>query len=244
MGSSSVKLTVLRLVRGVGWVFIWLGVYLLGFVAYQLWFTDLLTARAQQGLQTELAERFDSVTVETIPYVPAVTTTTTIPPDGGPATSTTVPARDYLLVEEVPAEGDSFARIVIPAIDVDVAAVEGVDRNDLKKGPGHMDGTAMPGQPGNSVFSGHRTTYGAPFHNLDRLGVGDIIEVETAIGTHVYELREVPFIVKPTDVWVTAPREGAWLTLTTCNPKFSARERLIVQAELVAGPNAAVILPS
>ena len=69
----------------------------------------------------------------------------------------------------------------------------------------------------------------------------DIIEVETAIGVHTYVVRE-NFIVQPTELWVTDPREGAWLTLTTCHPKFSARERLIVTAELVDGPNAAVIL--
>ena len=100
-----------------------------------------------------------------------------------------------------------------------------------------MPGTALPGQPGNAVISGHRTTYGRPFFDLDQLQPGDRIEIETAIGTHVYELREGSFIVAPTDVWVAEPRDGAWLTLTTCNPKFSARERLIVTAELVSGPN-------
>ena len=94
----------------------------------------------------------------------------------------------------------------------------------------------MPGQPGNAVISGHRTTYGAPFYDLDLLTPGDVIEVDTAIGTHVYTVRET-IIVTPTDVWVTEPREGAWLTLTTCHPKLSARERLIVFAELTAGPN-------
>ena len=91
------------------------------------------------------------------------------------------------------------------------------------------------------MISGHRTTYGAPFQELDTLGVGDRIEVDTALGTHVYEVRE-SLVVRPTEVWVTEPRPGAWLTLTTCNPKFSARQRLVVFAELVEGPNAAVIL--
>ena len=104
-----------------------------------------------------------------------------------------------------------------------------------------MPQTPLPGQPGNAVISGHRTTYGAPFHNLDVLEPGDRIEVETALGLHVYEVRE-SFVVRPTDIWVTDPKPGAWLTLTTCHPKFSARERLIISAELVEGPNAAVIL--
>ena len=121
------------------------------------------------------------------------------------------------------------------------AVVEGVERSDLKSGAGHMPDTAMPGQPGNAVISGHRTTYGQPFHDLDQLSTGDLIEVETAIGTHVYSVTDV-FVVKPTDVWVTHPKSGAWLTLTTCHPKFSARERLIISAQLIEGPNAAVIL--
>ena len=99
-----------------------------------------------------------------------------------------------------------------------------------------MPWTPVPGQPGTSVISGHRTTYGAPFYDLDLLEPGDVIEIDTAIGTHVYTVRET-VIVLPTDVWVTEPRPGAWITLTTCNPKLSARERLIVFAELTAGPN-------
>jgi sortase A len=86
------------------------------------------------------------------------------------------------------------------------------------------------------VISGHRTTYGAPFHELDTLVPGDLIEVETALGTHTYAVRET-IIVRPTELWVTEPREGAWLTLTTCHPKFSSRQRLVVFAELVDGPN-------
>ena len=65
---------------------------------------------------------------------------------------------------------------------------------------------------------------------------GDEIEIDTIIGTHVYTVRE-QVIVSPTDVWVTEPRDGAWLTLTTCHPRLSARQRLIVFAELTSGPN-------
>ena len=90
------------------------------------------------------------------------------------------------------------------------------------------------------MISGHRTAYGRPFFDFDLLKFGDRIEIETAIGIHIYEVRD-SFIVKPTDVWVTDDREGGWLTLTTCNPKFSARERFIITAELISGPNAAYI---
>jgi sortase A len=128
----------------------------------------------------------------------------------------------------------------VPRVSLDAVVFEGTSTETLAKGPAHMAGTSLPGQPGNSVLSGHRTTHGRPFHDFDLLVPGDLVEIETAIGTHVYEVRE-SFIVAPTEVWVTDQRDGGWLTLTTCNPKYSARERLIVTAELVSGPNAEYI---
>ncbi|MBT8202817.1 MAG: class E sortase [Acidimicrobiia bacterium] len=243
----------IRAIRGTGWTFIWLGVYLLGFVAYQLWFTNLLTAREQSALAAGLDEHFAEVVVEEVEYEPVIpsgpsTTTTTVPDTGPPPPE---PEPRILLQEAASEEGEAFAQIRIPAVDLDVTVVEGVRRRDLKKGPGHLPGTPLPGQPGNAVVSGHRTTYGAPFGDLGDLAIGDLIEVETALGTHVYAVREAPercrtddglCVVAPTDLWVTEPREGAWLTLTTCHPRFSSRQRLIVFAELVRGPNAEVIV--
>ena len=104
-----------------------------------------------------------------------------------------------------------------------------------------MPDSALPGQQGNAVISGHRTTYGAPFLHLDRVEVGDPITVETATGLHVYQVVE-SFVVDPSETWVTTQWEGAWLTLTTCEPVLSSAQRLVVVATLVAGPNAGVIL--
>jgi sortase A len=230
-----------------------MGVYLLGFVGYQLWFTNLLTARDQNALASDLDERFESAQVEEVPVI--------VDPDdpGNPFKfidpGSAVDSLDikFLLQEPDPVEGEAFAQIRIPKVDVDVTVLAGVRRRDLKMGPGHMPGTPVPGQPGNAVISGHRTTYGAPFADLNDLVPGDRIEVDTAIGTHVYEVREAPercrdqeglCIVKPTELWVTDPLDGSWLTLTTCHPRFSARQRLIVFAQLVAGPNADVIVPT
>ena len=127
-----------------------------------------------------------------------------------------------LLVEpEVPA-GEPFARLIIDRIALDAVVFEGVDRTTLKSGPGHMPGTPLPGQPGNAVISGHRTTYGRPFFDLDLLVVGDEIEVETALGISTYAVREI-LIVAPTDVWVADNMDGAWLTLTTCHPAVLGR---------------------
>ena len=103
-----------------------------------------------------------------------------------------------------------------------------------------MPDTALPGQPGNTVISGHRTTYGAPFRNLAKTHKGDLIAVTTASGSHLYQTVEKR-IVMPNETWVTGQWEGSWLTLTTCNPTFSSRERLIVFARLIGGPNAATL---
>jgi sortase A len=229
-----------RIVRAVGWTLIWLGLLTLGFVAHQLWVTSWLSERNQSQLASERVAYYDSAEITVVDYTPTV-----VDPDSGeivPGAGSGDPAS--LLSEAAPPLGQPFALIRIPKIErlqEGWTVVEGVRLADLRTGAGHMPNTPLPGQPGNAVISGHRTTYGAPFHELDLLAPGDTIEVETALGTHVYAVRE-SFIVRPTEIWVTNPKPGAWLTLTTCNPKFSARERLIVTAELVEGPNAPAIL--
>lgn len=133
---------------------------------------------------------------------------------------------------EPPDVGDGVARIEIPKIDMSWIVVEGVSVTALKKGPGHYPGTALPGETGNVVISGHRTTYGAPFFRLDELQVGDRLQVHTRTETYIYEVSETK-IVAPTDLSVVVPTDEARLTLTTCHPRFSARQRLIVVAELL-----------
>ncbi len=160
-----------------------------------------------------------------------------------PGEELSAPAEPVVITEAPPTGGVAVGRIVIPAADVDWTVVEGVTPADLRMGAGHMSGTALPGEPGNAVISGHRTTYGAPFAHLERLAPGDTITVEGATGVHTYAVVETR-VVEPSDVWVTGQWRGAWLTLTTCNPRYSSRERLVVFAHLIDGPNAEVILAS
>ncbi|HEX2259519.1 MAG TPA: class E sortase [Actinomycetota bacterium] len=134
--------------------------------------------------------------------------------------------------------GGGVALIKIPKIGVDRVVVEGVEVEHLKKGPGHYPETALPGQLGNMVISGHRTTYGAPFYRLDELRVGDEIAIVDAVGSYQYKVTETK-IVRPTDLGVIAPSSDARLTLTTCHPRFSARQRLIVVAALQGAPRQA-----
>ena len=228
-----------RVLRVLGWTLIWSGALVLAFLAYQLWGTGLYNQGAQQQLEGQLAERVADRAV-TAPAGPTVGQPATSEPSVTLAPSGTPSPPPPLIEEAAPLQGEPIGRIVIPTAAVDDIMIEGVDPDDLKKGPGHMPWTPLPGQPGNSVISGHRTTYGAPFFYLDQVVIGDDIHVETLIGRHTYRVREI-LVVEPTDVWVTDPRPGAWLTLTTCTPRYSAAKRLVIFAELVDGPNLAAI---
>jgi len=195
-----------RVVAGVGRALIFLGVLILLFVAYQLWGTGISEARDQKHLK----EEFKTVQQP----VPAPSTTpTTLPPTP---------------------EGDAVAIIDIPKINVNKAVVEGVGVEDLKKGPGHYPSTPMPGQKGNAAIAGHRTTYGHPFYDLDALKPGDDIFVSTRQGKFQYKVDH-SMNVDPHDVAVLDQTPDNRLTLTTCTPRFSAAQRLIVVSNLV-GP--------
>jgi sortase A len=215
---------VYRKLQILGWTLIWSSLFILGYVGYELVVTDLVNS----GIQAEAAESIGEVFADAPPH-PVEEVVVDEPEPGSEVVE--------FHREDPPAEGIEFGVLRVPRLGIEVVIFEGVTPDTLKKGPGHIPGTALPGQPGNAVISGHRTTYGRPFFDLDQLVPGDRIEIETAIGTHAYELREEWFLVAPTDVWVVDPKDGGWLTLTTCNPKFSARQRLIVTAELVEGPN-------
>ncbi len=127
------------------------------------------------------------------------------------------------------------AIIRIPKIDLSQAVVEGVSRDHLKNGPGHYPGTAIPGYSGNAVISGHRTTYTKPFLDLDLLAPGDEIVVDTHEGSFRY-LVERSHVVSPDDFRPLEATDRPLLTLTTCTPKGTADQRLILVAVLDAEP--------
>lgn len=129
----------------------------------------------------------------------------------------------------------SEAVIRIPAIGLSQAVVEGVSRSHLKEGPGHYPGTAVPGFTGNTVISGHRTTYTQPFYDLDLLVAGDAIVIDTPDGSYRY-LVESAHVVSSDDASLLAATDRAILTLTTCTPKGSARNRLIIVSVLDGAP--------
>jgi sortase A len=200
-----------------GEVLITLGVLVLLFVAWQLWWTDV-TANREQAIAVQTLERgFEHAT------------------GGGGATSklatpTRVPLGDGFAIMRVPRFGASFARPVI----------QGTDHETLTKGLGHYVGSAMPGALGNFAVAGHRTTYGRPFSTIDKLRKGDVIVIETKTSYIVYAVdRHV--IVTPGRVDVISPvpqhpgvtPTESWMTLTACHPMYSARERYVVFAKLL-----------
>ncbi len=128
--------------------------------------------------------------------------------------------------------GDVIGRIVIRRMGLDSPVVKGTDRESLKRGPGWILSTSVPGPTGNCAISGHRTTYLAPFRSLDRLRENDVIDVYTPFRRYRYRVSS-SFAVRPWQVEVIAPTEEPILTLTACHPPYSARYRLIVQSDLV-----------
>jgi sortase A len=233
-----------KLLGALGKLLIVSGLLVLGFVAYQLWGTSLETNRGQSELTDELAselgasgEDVDSETVE-------LDDLTSVLAERNPATAPpTAP----------PPEGDPVGIITIPRIGLEAVVVEGVNKADLKKGPGHYPGTPLPGQAGNSGIAGHRTTYGAPFNRIDELVPGDDIKVATPQGEFTYRVIPAPgqpadgqawYTVTPSQVEVLADMGDDRITLTACHPKYSARERIIVHAVLEGPVAAAAAVPA
>lgn len=195
------------LIRGMGELTITAGLILMLFVTYQLWGTGRYTQGQQDRLSEEMLSDWKS---------PKFTTER-------------VKLGEGLAMIRIPRFGEDWRYVI----------VEGVEREDLRKGPGHYPGTALPGEVGNFVVSGHRTTYSAPFNRLGELRRGDEILIDTREEQYVYTVTDRK-IVKPSATEVTAPVPGhpkrrpteRLITLTTCHPKYSAAQRMIIFGEL------------
>jgi sortase A len=214
---------VTKVLRGVGWTLISVGVLILLYLVYLLFFTTLTTDRAQRSLLEEWELSYGAIDGE-LAEGPADTGADDddLPADPGDA---------YAVIWfERPSTGERILH------EDPLFVVEGVTRDHHRPGPGHNPASAAPGEDGNFAVSGHRTTYGAPFYDVDQLEAGDEVHVLDRDGERwVYEVREQR-IVQPADVWVVGPdplgTAEPTLTLTTCHPRFSAAQRLIVFATL------------
>lgn len=199
------------------------GVGILLFAAWTLWGTGLYTAQQQERLEREFDRRIAAAPE------PSTSNLERVGPPRGFA----------------PGAGEPVFRMSVPDIDMSAVVVEGVGTDELRKGPGHYPSCwsgfeppfctefeeIWPGERGRVVLSGHRTTYGAEFHRINELELGDAINIETEWGRFVYRVTGHE-IVEPDSRKIVVPNERAEIALTTCNPKYSAAQRLIVYAEL------------
>ncbi len=219
----------------VGELLVTLGVLLLLLVAYQLWWTNVLSDRAADTQRAQIEASWAAPE----PVIPTPTPTGPSPSPTGPtptAAPTTTPAPSQ------PSLGDGFALMYIPRLRGSVwgePVVHGVNLADLAEGIGHYPDTALPGQVGNFAVAAHRATHGEPFRDIDQLRAGDEVVVETRDTWYVYRLDR-DRIVLPDAVWVIDPVPGeptakptrALVTLTTCNPRWASYERWIWWGEL------------
>jgi sortase A len=218
--------------RFLGKLLISLGVGVLLFVLWTLYGTGIYTSQQQNQLSEDFAALPE---FEPPPSDP-----------GNPSDPYRGPPKDY-----DPGPGDPVFRIEIPAIELNgdkgYVVVEGVGVEELQKGPGHYPECgsgferpfcsefpeSWPGEKGRVVVSGHRTTYKSPFRHVDRLRVGDEINVDTKWGDFTYEVTEQESVPADALNVVIQVQDDAELVLTTCDPPFSASHRLITYARMV-----------
>jgi sortase A len=214
----------------IGELLLTFGLIVFLFIFYELKVTDWINSGTQHRLTNTLQKEWN------VPVPKAIPSTKPAPK----AAPLVIPPLNVV-------DHQGFAIIRIPRFSPDFArvVVEGVDEGDLQEGPGHYPGTQLPGQVGNMVISGHRTTYGKPFNQLNELVNGDVISIQVAKVLYTYKVMNKQ-IVQPTDTLVILPVPGQFgatatkrlLTLTTCNPEYSAAQRLIVTAEMTTPPTA------
>src|SRR4051794_13490528 len=226
------------------------GGLILLFVVYQLWGTGIRERQAQDRLErrfnalvADTADSGDTIGSGSSSSSDASTTTST---PGGTTTTATVPAVTAPAEALAIAEGDPVGKIDVPKIGLTAYLVQGVAVDDLKEGPGHYPETPFPGQKGNVAVAGHRTTYGAPFANVDDLALGDTVTVTTVQGTFTYEVFDPdpdpaagpqPWkIVTPDQVEVLNDFGDNRITLTACHPKYDLSHRIVVTAKLKGTP--------
>jgi sortase A len=184
-----------------------------------------------------------AATAPTTTAVPATTTVASTSTSTSSTTSTTSTSTTTTLAKQAtepiapPSDPNAeepvieMGRLTIPKLGVDMTMYEGIRLTTLDHGPGHWPGSALPGQPGNVVVGGHRTSKHRVFRDVDQLVAGDEIVFSDATGEHVYVVNRVE-VVDPSAVWIINPTETPTATLFACHPPGSTRQRIVVFADL------------
>lgn len=218
----------------IGELLITAGVVVMLFLGWYVWLNDIITGSAQQDAAQEIQEQlradFERDRGSAEPEPEPVDPETPRDP-GEPVVGTAPPEGEAFGALIVPRFGEDYVRTIASGVDLQTVL------NNSRLGVGHYMETQMPGEVGNFALAAHRTTYGAPFADIAELRAGDNIYVETREGWYEYSFRNLEY-VWPTAVQVLEPVPQApqveasdrILTLTSCNPRFSAAERIIAYA--------------
>lgn len=207
-----------------GRILVTVGTVILLFVAYQVWGTWFLEAHTQSTLRATLTHELPAGALKEATRLSREQPIKNPPPAATDQVAPTTAA---------PPTGTPVGNIIIQSIGLNQVVVEGVNTADLRKGPGHYPQTTLPGQAGNAAIAGHRTTYGHPFYNLNAVTPGTRVVITTLQGIFTYAAVSTS-VVSPTDTSVVAPTADNELTLTTCNPRYSASQRLVLHAVFVS----------
>jgi sortase A len=216
--------------RHLGTFLLVIGVGVLAWAAtVYLWkdpFTTAYTAYEQRRLASNLDQEFESWTPSREPVSRPVEPK----PKPLPHDDLAREARRFRLAAE---DGDAIARLRVPKLGLNLVVVNGTASSDLRRGPGRHEETFMPGEGKLVYVAGHRTTYGAPFSDIDRLKPGDTISVELPYGSVEYRVASQR-IVDDNDLSVLESRGREELVLQACHPRFFASQRLLVYARPIA----------
>ena len=213
-----------RILGGFGEILITLGIILLLFVGWELWWTNIDANRSQSQVTSEFVQGLDMGAANGHPWTDGPDT------DFGPAPVTETPEGETFGIFYIPRFGKDFAHPVTNGVGMDVLNSVGI---------GHYPETQEPGEPGNFAVAAHRQTHGQVFWDIDKLQHGDKIHLQTRKGFYTYEWRSTE-IVHPSqgDVLLPVPHQPgveptvSMLTMTSCHPPFTTRMRIIAYAEL------------
>jgi len=208
----------MRVVRGVGNIFIVLGLTLLLFVVYEEFGTSLVT----NGHQRVLADVFDrELHIQSQPGA-------TASPTPKPVTPVHYSGPQPLFRLTIPRLGSGWSRIV----------VQGVSLTSLASGPGHYPQAGLPGELGTIGIAWHRTGWGSPCININQMKVGDKIFIDTPAGRYTYRVTSPPKQIEKTDSWVLKgdpnSNDPYKLAITTCTPPHTSLHRMVIWADLIS----------
>src|SRR5205085_4831666 len=210
-GGSAPRVAVRRLRRAAGFGLLVLGILLITEAAVTVLWQEPFTALWTRGEQKQLSAQLDRMT----------------PASAGPPPLASRLPEQARSLDRHTRESGPLGRIVIPRVGARFVFVQGTNTGDLEKGPGHYTDTVLPGLHGTVGIAGHRTTYLAPFRNINHLKRGDLVQLRMPYGKFTYAVHDTK-IVSPSDVSVLRHRSGDWLVLTACHPLYSAAQRIVV----------------